>query len=263
MNRIHTEAFPFLYFNPLRREEFPGMFVERLSLPWRWHYHRHLAPRAESREAPIFQLGSRGLSFTGRTRLLYGAASFHDGPRVVEVVIPEPRDMEHLTFTIRSILDRIRRLKPSMRLCPSPGSWVKRLPGRKVRIDLLFAPTGADENTLSDEYARRNSLDHHLGRESRLLGRLDRVHIVRGNSPISDHDGAWYIGKRRWKSRRHSILSRHLRIHGIQPISFAPGTSCEGYGDNACRWAMEGTLPYMRGGRGCGRDRPGMHRQVR
>jgi len=193
MNRIHTEAFPFLHFNPLRREEFPGMFVERLSLPWRWHYHRHFAPRAESREAPIFQLGSRGLSFTGRTRLLYGAASFHDGPRVVEVVIPEPRDMEHLAFTIRSILDRIRRVNPSMRLCPSPGSWVKRLPGRKVRIDLLFAPTGADENTLSDEYARRNSLDHHLGRESRLLGRLDRVHIVRGNSPISDHDGAWYI----------------------------------------------------------------------
>ena len=157
-------------------------------------WNRELADHAPKKTVPVYRF-KQGKPFqTRRTRTIYGISTFHN-PRIVEVIITDPRSIGTLTYHINKTVEMVQKANPSMKLCPSHSGWVKRLPGGKVRFDLLFALTGEDSTSLSSNYSRRNSLDFHLGEDSRLLHVLKNIHIIRGNSPIADHDGMIYINR--------------------------------------------------------------------
>lgn len=160
---------------------------------WSGYWHRHLADHAPKITVPVYRFKQGKPLHTGRERTIYGISTFHERPRIVEVTIAEPRSIRALTYDIDQTFKLVQKANPSLKLCPSHSGWVKRLPGGKVRLDLLFAITGEEHTSRSRNYSRRNSLDFHLGDESRLLCSLDNVHVARGDSPIADHDGVIYV----------------------------------------------------------------------
>jgi len=107
--------------------------------------------------------------------------------------IPEPKDMQTQEAWITMTAMHVRKANPAMKLCPSHSGWMKRTQNGKLRIDLLFSRTGEEFTAHSSNYSRRNSLDFHLQAQSRLLGTMKKVAVVRQDSPISDHDGVCYL----------------------------------------------------------------------
>lgn len=141
---------------------------------------------------PVFEISNGKAKYSGRQRKMFGAASFHDNPRIIESVISVPRSSEELEARIKHIAHQVNRLKPGMCLCPTHPGWMKLLNDNLLRLELLFANTGEDKDSLSINYSRRNQLDFHLKEQSKYLGKLN-VRVIRGNSPIAKHDGVVYI----------------------------------------------------------------------
>ncbi len=149
---------------------------------------------------------------TGRTRRIYGVATFHENPRVFEFTFKNPKSVQDLYRVIEEAASIIKFRYPALKLCPTPSGWMK-LQGDRIRIDLLFAETGCDPEDRSSAFSRRNSLDFHLQAESESCGTLKKCKVVRGESPIKDHDGSWYI--------RKSSLSYLPKTTIIKMIGFA------------------------------------------
>jgi len=169
------------------------MYIQPLTQEWIRYYFHCWADRAPRVEVPVFKIKDGKACRTGRNRSVYGIAALHQHSRLVEVVIPEPREIAQLERCIVSTVRQVHQINPALHLCPSHSGWIKRLQGGKTRIDLLFAETGESEIMQNPNYSRRNSLDFHLQTQSRKLGVFRKVHVVRGDSPISRHDGVIYF----------------------------------------------------------------------
>jgi len=170
-----------------------GGFGQYADIHWQAHGIQHALDRAPSVEVPVYRLAGGKAVPTGRTRKLYGIAAFHQRPRIVETVIAMPRRVSDIRRAVERTTVLVQRINPDMKLCPTHSGWLTNCTDNRIRIELLYALTGEEETKDSSHYSRRNSLDFHLKEQSRLLGTLRTVKVIRCESSIALHDGVTYI----------------------------------------------------------------------